>query len=268
MHDIIVFCKSYRGDVERFAVLHRSMLRHNADQIPFYAVVPRDDLALFRDRFGSDVQFLVDDDVADLSTAGQNWIGQQLIKFNFYKTKITKNYFLVDSDFYFIKEFRKSDLIANPDVPYTVMLSKEFFLQGLLREDDPEFMGMLNEVLGLMGRAKKHLKRPGPDLYFMPGPIWSCRVLEHMEEHFLKPNNLDHFTLLRYCPFENNWYGEWALSTQCIPIIPIEPLFKEYIREKHVLEDKARGMTLEKLSRFYHGLSLSSKWNPMLEWVD
>ncbi len=268
MHDIVVFCKSYRGDLERFAVLNRSMLKHNRDQIPFYAVVPNADLDLFKNRFGSDVNFLADEDVLNIDFVGQNWIGQQIIKFNFYKLEITKNYFLVDSDFYFIKDFFRSDLLVNPDLPYTVVLSKEFFLQGLLRDDDPEYVGMLKEVLSLMGRAKKYVKRPGPDLYYMPGPIWSCRVLKHMEEHLLKPNNFTHFDLLRYCPFENNWYGEWALSTQCIPIVPIEPLFKEYVREKFVLEDKARGMTLEKLSQFYHGLSMSAKWNPLLEWID
>lgn len=268
MHDIIIFCKSYRGDIERFAVLHRSILRHNPENIPFYAVVPQDDLQLFRGRFSQDVTFLADDDVVDISIAGQNWIGQQLVKFNFYKCKIAKNFLVVDSDFFFIKDVLKSDLLVNSDTPFTVISSKENFLQGILRKDDDEYVSMLNNVLSLMGRAKTHMKRSGPDLYFMPGPIWSSKVLEDMENKMMIPNNFSYYDILRYCPFENNWYGEWALASQCIPIVPIEPLFKEYVREKFVEEDKNRGVNLKILSRFYHGISLSSKWNNMIEWSD
>lgn len=265
MHDIIVFCKSYRGDLERYAVLHRSMQKHNADSIPFYTVVPREDLSFFKDKFDN-VNWLTDDDILNISDVGQNWIGQQLIKLNFYKTKIAKNFLLVDSDFFFIKDFHKTDLIFDAETPFTVISSKELFFHGLLQKDDQEYIGMLNEVLSLMGRAKKYTNRPGPEMYFMPGPIWSSKVLEHMEEHLLKPNGFRHYDILRYCPFENNWYGEWALHSRCISIYPIEPLFKEYVREKFVQEEKARGVDLEHISRFYHGISLSSKWNPMIEW--
>lgn len=268
MHDIIVFCKSYRGDIDRYAVLCQSVQKHNPEKIPFYTVVPREDLPMFRDRFGNASEWLADEDILDISDVGQNWIGQQLVKLNFHKTKIAKNFLLVDSDFFFIKDFGRNDLLFDADTPFTVISSKELFFHGLLRKDDDEYIGMLNEVLFLMGRAKKFTNRPGPDLYFMPGPIWSSKVLEHMDEYLLRRNGFKHYDVLRYCPFENNWYGEWALHSRCIPIYPIEPLFKEYVREKFVWEEKAQGVDLQHIARFYHGISLSSKWNPMTEWKD
>ena len=46
MKDLVLFCKTYNGDIERFKVLKESVDKFNVDKIPFYVVCPKKDKEL------------------------------------------------------------------------------------------------------------------------------------------------------------------------------------------------------------------------------
>ena len=46
-YDLVLFCKSYRGDFERACTLKKSIDKHNADNLPFIMVVPASDYDMF-----------------------------------------------------------------------------------------------------------------------------------------------------------------------------------------------------------------------------
>jgi len=48
MENIILFIKSYRGDLQRCVALAESIEKYNKDNIPFYISVPTDDIELFK----------------------------------------------------------------------------------------------------------------------------------------------------------------------------------------------------------------------------
>ena len=49
-HKLILYCKSFRGDLERANVLFESIKKHNKDNIPFYFQIPKSDLELFQNK--------------------------------------------------------------------------------------------------------------------------------------------------------------------------------------------------------------------------
>ena len=52
-HKIVIFCKSYRGDLDRVKVQLESIIKHNKDNIPYYISVPISDKDLFVDKLGN-----------------------------------------------------------------------------------------------------------------------------------------------------------------------------------------------------------------------
>ena len=120
-HKLILFCKSFRGDIKRAEILYESVKKFNKDNIPFYFQIPRADYNLWKDTFGTDGHtILFDEDVTSLVN-NQSHFTQQLYKMEFYKTKIAEYYIIVDSDFYFIKEFTTEDFISPDGIPYLIM---------------------------------------------------------------------------------------------------------------------------------------------------
>ena len=51
----------------------------------------------------------------------RGWESQQIVKSSFWKLNLCKNYMMIDSDSYFIKEFTCDDFLYDDETPYTVM---------------------------------------------------------------------------------------------------------------------------------------------------
>ena len=96
MHKIVLYCKSYDKDVYRAKTLLDSIIKFNIDNIPFYISVPKKDIELFRNILGNEHYILLDDESIDSENSG--WIGQQIIKSQFWKLGLCKNYICIDSD--------------------------------------------------------------------------------------------------------------------------------------------------------------------------
>lgn len=262
MESLVLYCKSYRGDVLRVKSLLESIKQYNQDNIPFYISTPYKDKEIFTNTLGTEGWVWVDDNSIDPNTEG--WLGQQIVKSNFWKLNLCENYLCLDSDSFFIKPFYKRDFLAEDNNPYTVIHEQKELLEWSIKNlpfDIKEgFKKNRIKIMDLLGRKGK--------LYdFGPSPfIWSRKVWEALESFYTKPNNLTFKDLLEYSHSELTWYGESLLAFKSIPIYPIQPLMKVYHYKEQYIEDKSKELTISDISQNYLGIIMQSNWGAPLKY--
>jgi hypothetical protein len=258
MEKIVLYCKSYYKDVKRVKCLLNSITINNCDNIPFYISVPEADIDIFKNTLGDSGYVLITDESID--TVNQGWLGQQIIKSQFWKLGICENYVCIDSDSIFIKPFYVSDFMYNDTVPYTICHEHRELFEFMDKHPmhfDP-YDGYKNDRLSIMDI----FQRSGVIYDFGPSPvIWSSVVWKSLHEQYLEPNNLKFIDLLSNVPSEFTWYGEWLLYDNTIPIYPRGPLFKVYHYSSQYEYDKHYNIDNDKLSKYYLGIILQSNWD-------
>jgi len=268
MDNIVLYCKSFNRDLNRVKVLVDSIDKFNQDKISFYISVPNSDYNLFRNTLGNDINLIPDEEIYDNKNLGENWYTQQIIKSNFWKLKLCKNYVCLDSDSYFIKSFNINDFIFDEDIPYTVIHEqKELFSWSSSKIEllgfDPK-NDFINDRQKIMNGI---FERNGKIYDFGPSPvIWSAKVWADLEEKYIKPNNLAFEKLLEYSPSEFSWYGESLLNFHSISLHPIEPLFKVFHYPQQYIEYKQNKITEEMISQNYFGIVMQSNFNSPIKY--
>ena len=258
MEKIVLYCKSYRNDVNHVKYLLESINKYNKDNIPFYVSVPTDDMNLFKDTLGSDGYNLISDSEAVGMDLPSNFITQQIVKSEFWKTGVCHNYMMIDSDSYFIRDFYISDLMYDEETPYTVMHECKDLLQftsrrgmDFVKKSFVEDRAFVQNIFNRKGRAYD----------FGPCPtIWSSKVWKSLKEGYLDPNGLTFMNLMEAKHCEFHWYGEWLLKKRPIDIVPVEPLFKAFHYREQYLESKQMGENEKILSENFMGIVLDTNW--------
>jgi len=262
MDKLIIYCKSYKNDVQRVKILFESIIQYNTDNIPFYISTPKQDKSLFEEVLGTKNWNWVDDN--DIDSDNEGWIGQQIIKSNFWKLGLCENYLCLDSDTYFIKPFTYQDFFYGKDIPFTLIHEQQELFHWAYKKlpfDIYEsFKKNRIKIMDVFGRKGK-LYDFGPS-----GFIWSSKVWKDLEEKYLLPNNLNFKNLIEYANSELTWYGETLLAFNSIQIFPTQPLFKMYHYKEQYIEDKNRGITEEDLSQNYLGIIMQSNWGAPLKY--
>ena len=262
MEKIVLYCKSYRNDVDRAKVLLDSINQYNVEKLPFFISVPKNDMAIFQKFLGTKDYTLIPDEDIDPMTSG--WVGQQVVKSQFWKLGLCENYLCLDSDSQFIRNFGKNDFMYTEDVPYTVCHEyKEFFefMDKYPMPFDPhiDFYNERKAVMDIFGRT-------GVIYDFAPSPlIWSTKVWSSLVENYLKPNKLTISDAYSVIHSEFTWYGEWLLVNNIIPIYPREPIFKSYHYRHQYEMDKQQGVTVERLAKYYLGYIINTNWGAPLK---
>jgi hypothetical protein len=269
---IVLFCKSYRDDVLRARQLAESIVKFNADALPFYMAVPKADIGLFRERLaGLPVELLTDEQIVAADpridklkfAAARGYVGQQVVKASFWRLGKAENYLWLDSDSYFIKEFRTGDFIGAGGVPFTVMHEAKELLQfGALKNMRKVARDWENTCAKVMDRFGSRHRIWA----FGPSPvIWSNKVLRDLDEKLLLPRGLTILDALTELPVELVWYGEALLAFKSIPIVPIEPLFRVYHYEEQYYFWKEAGETDAVVAANYFGVCRQSAWDKDLD---
>lgn len=264
MENIILFCKSYRNDLDRFKVLTESILKHNKDNIPFYVSIPKKDKDLFIPILDHpDHHIVFDEDVTTLIDS-QSHFTQQLFKIEFMRTQdIAKHYFLMDSDMYFIKDFSTADFF-NGDIPYMTMHECKDFLEysynmfGDNRANE-WFLSERLPIMELFGRKGKAYDYSGS------ANLYIAEVFKKLYDEYCVPNNLTFLDLLNHCSSENTWYGEYALVSKT-PFYPCAPMFKTFHTKWQYNHYKSLNLTEETLSNNYLGITMQSNWGSPLKY--
>jgi hypothetical protein len=267
MEPIVLYCKSYRGDVMRAQRLALSIQKYNDDEIPFYVSVPEADMLLFQEHLaGLKVTFICDEEIISANPKYNlehirlmpGTLSQQVVKSEFWRLGLSENYVCLDSDNEFIRKFYKTDFLAPDGNPYTVITEGKEFLEFSARYRLPKvpvnFQKDSKQVQELFRRKGKIYS------FGIPPLVWSKKVWMSLEEGMLNPRNQSLADLIIQCPHELRLYGEALLKYRPIPLWPCEDIFKNYLYQAQYFFDKKRGVTVEMLSKNYLGIVRQSNW--------
>lgn len=251
-HHFGIFCKSYRGDIERVVEMSKSINEYNTDNVPFYISVPPEDVAMFKQHIPYYTEIIDDRTITD-NYGG--WHGQQYVKAKFYKTNLCRFYLVIDSDSYFIKPFAISDFLVDNETPYMVMHQHEDMLEWTDRyarecfHFDPRktFEEQYTIISNYMGRK-------GKLYHYGPTPcIWDSEVWRWADEKY----TID--KLFSISCTEIKWYGELVLA-KGDKFLPCGPLFKVFHYRPQYEFYKQLGWTVDDFRHQYFGIILQSNW--------
>lgn len=261
MHQLAILIKTYKPDFDSAKILINSINEYNIDKIPVYISINDEDYDFFKTNLETNHTLLKDSSIYKTNVK-DGWRYQQIIKTQFYRLNVCKNYLCIDSDSQFIKNFYKSDFLYSEDVPYTIMHESKTFLETMerinIKTEDIFFKQALKTTRKILG-TKGKLWDYGPSPY-----LWSCKVWKHFNEVFLINKNQSFEAFFNEIeknaiPSETVIYGEYLRVCNLIPILPIEGFFKVYhYKEQFELEKKYHD--LDKLKKVYLGIIFQSNW--------
>jgi hypothetical protein len=267
VHDLVLYCKSYRNDFLRLKRLLASIDRFNADGLPFYISTPIADHELLIQIVGQEgYHWVADEEIvranaqADFAAyqAMPGGLSQQIIKSEFWRLGLTENYLCLDSDSLFIRPFYRPDFMAVDGNPYTVLHQNKELLQ---LATDRGHLRVERDLRVEAERVKALFARVGPNFYCAPAPfIWSAKVWQSLDQGYLQPNDISLWKLISPAHPETLIYAEALLKYRAIPLIAIEPLFRTYHFDWHYYLMKRLGETEEKLRQNYLGVIYQSAW--------
>jgi hypothetical protein len=267
MLNFVLYCCTFRKDLLRTVKLAKSIREHNKNKIPFYISVPADDVELFKkylkefdviifdekDIFGSNPKL----DVQKLYSI-RGGLRQQVIKSEFWRLGISKNYLVLDSDCIFIRDFDESDFLFKDDVPYSIIHEGRDLLQATERFGPKKIR---QHFLEDREPIKAALNRAGVTYDFGYAPfLWSGKVWESLDANYLTPNGMNFLDAVLLCGSEFTWYGESLINFRAIPIYPREQLFKHYHYEHQLWADQVLGYKESLLAHDYLGVVYQSNW--------
>jgi hypothetical protein len=271
VHDLVLYCKSYRKDFLRLKRLLASISQFNADGIPFYISTPSDDYPLLIEIIGnqgyewvSDESIVVSNEHASANAnlaryqAMPGGLSQQIVKSEFWRLQIAENYLCLDSDCVFIRPFYRADFLSAEQMPYTVLhQNKEFFQLA----SDRGHHQVERDLRAEAERVKALFGRSGPNFYCAPAPfIWSAKVWQSLDQEYLKPKGITLWDAVTPEYPETLIYGEALLKYRAIPVLAIEPLFRIYHYEWQYFLMQRLGETEAKVAQHYLGIIYQSAW--------
>ena len=197
---------------------------------------------------------LVDAPVAGLRTG---YINQEIVKLAFWELGLADNYFTVDSDAVFIRNFATSDFMRDATTPYTVLV-QDLDLKVQPRYYREHWVGREASIR----RIQEAIGLDDPIVRTCHGhQVMSAAVLRSLREEFLAPREWDYADALALAPLEYSWYCLWLQRTHVIPIHQIEPLVKVFHNEDQHLDHIVGGLTLDDLARGYLAVVVNSNFS-------
>ena len=263
MTPIALLVKSYSGDLPYAERLFASIRRHNVASIPVFLVVPDTDVDAFAPITGSDTTLLPEsmfgDHLVEEFTAGisAGYMNQEIIKLAFWETGLAENYFCVDSDAQFIRDFTPSDFLASGTTPFTLMSE-----DADLRVEPGYYRDTWQTRAAALERLRSAIDYQGLWPLTVHGhAIFSSTALRSFKEDFLDPRGWDYVDALAIAPYEPSWYTAWVLHATPIPIVRREPIVKTFHTPTQHLEYVLRGVQEADVARGYLAVVVNSNFS-------
>jgi hypothetical protein len=263
MTELALLVKSYKDDFEYAERLVKSINVHNADLLPVYIVVPDEDVAQFSVFASNTIQVLSENLFANHlvheETAGfrPGYINQEIIKLAFWELGLCENYFCVDSDAEFIRDFDRADFMAQPGTPFT------FLTEDRELKAEPEyFVDTWQTRMKSLEKIRVEIGYQGRWLLTVHGhAVFSGKVLQSFVTDFLNPRGWDYRDALAISPYEPTWYNTWLLHSGVIEIVPREPIVKTFHNSTQHLDYVMRDIDPEDLARGYIAVVVNSNYS-------
>ena len=263
MHNLVLYCKSFLGDLERLINLTESIEKHNIDKIPFYVSVPHNEKRIFEDKLPTWVE-IIDDELVYYPPVNpiRGWHQQQIVKAKFYLSGISRYYVSIDSDSYFFKDFTWKDFMVDLSTPYLVMhdgtslhewwdrFGKEHYNFDIRKTDTEEY-NSIKQILGNEGTKQWD---------FSPSPfVWDTQVWQWLDKEY----GIEE--LFQKHPNELKFYGEGAIKSGA-RFQSTGPLFKCMHYPEQYEHYKNLGYTEENFHPQYLGMVMQSNWGAPIKY--
>jgi len=239
-----------------------SLDTHNVTEIPTWIVVPDADRPLFarferphRQILGESMfsEHLVTEPIGGLRVGYAN---QEIVKLAFWELGLVDNYFTVDSDAVFVRDFDHSDLMFDDTTPYTVLVQ-----DNDLKVDSDYFTRYWTARESSLRIIQAEIGFDDPRFLTCHGhQIMSARVLRSLRDEFMQPRGWTYRDMLAVSPYEFSWYNMWLQYRECIPIYAREPLIKVLHSAEEHLRYAMAGTTFEDVARGYLGIVVNSNF--------
>ncbi len=257
-----IYCKTYNKDIKEFKRLLTSFNKFNKDNIKFYVSVPAVDFELFKEFDCGNVRLITDESFAlkyfeteKYSRYSTGYINQEICKLAFFETGFAENYFCVDSDAEFIRDFYFSDFMADENTPYTVLvqekeLSCEKFYKRFTAQRKENIERIFNET-GLKDRRYRSCQGM---------QVINSRVMKSLKEDFMALKGLSYKDLIKISPFEFSWYNAWFQKCGLVREMAVEPFFKTFHSRVEYNFARFKNIKLEDYAKQYIGIVLNGNW--------
>ena len=275
MKPFVLYCKSYRTDLNRVIRLAKSILQFNTENIPFYVSVPQPDVPLFLEHLKClNVELISDEAIIQASPRIElaqvrslpGHIAQQIVKSEFWRLGISDAYLCLDSDALFIRPFSASEFITLEGNPYTVIDEGQSLLEDAVRHKKnrilQDFHHEAQQVQQLFDRRGRHYS-------FGPFPlVWHKAVWESLDTEYLQTRGMSFADAILKAPIESRWYGEALLQYQAVPLLPCQQFFKVYHYAWQLDQDTRSSVGREQLAKIYSGVIYQSSWEREMDWPE
>lgn len=216
MYNFAILCKTCYRDIECLKLLLSSIKKYNIDHIPVCLCIAKTEKKLLIPVINEfkpnlNINIFYDEDIIssycnEKIKEMDNWLFQQFIKLSFYKTNFAKHYLLIDSDCYFIQEFKEEFFLFEKNTPYfpiTGHTKAERFPLQILYDWDINYKNnsIISDYVGYKGESIT---------IDMPFII----TTEYMKklEIFIKNKGHSLLDILELKPYEMQWYLEFVVA--------------------------------------------------------
>jgi len=262
--------KTYAADLQYAQRLVASFDLHNVDGIQLFCIVPEQDQHLFAPLASDTVTMLTEESFLKYFTSEAvhdirpGYINQEIVKLAFWELGLADNYFCVDSEAVFIRDFGFSDFIAPDGFPYSVLVEDRELIV------EPEYFERYWRSREVNHRAiAETLSWQDPIIRTCHGhQTFSSIVLQDFKNQFLSPRGWSYLDALKVAPYEFTWYNLWLQKSEAIPIHQREPFVKVFHHERQHLEYIVRGVDTEDIARAYLAVLVNSNFSRNLGPVD
>lgn len=267
---LVTMLKSYAGDYEYVERLVPTYRRHNIDSLPLYIVVPGADLSIFAPFADENTFVIADEDVttdylsieqAMRMGAGSGIANAGVAKLAFGLLGIAENYFAIDSDTVFIRDFRTSDFLDASGTPYLIadaypdLATDPFYSSRYWASRSAAFSQVLN-TLGV----EELLNRTS-----LCSQVISSKYVESLMAH-LAQRGMTFADAMFVSIYEFFWYGAWALSHRSMEIR--RDFVKVIHHQGEHLALHLSGVRSHTLASTYLGVIVNSNWSRQYGIVD
>lgn len=266
MRKFAFLLKTYEKDFSYVKRLLISFAKHNRDNIHCYVVTSIEQGKRLFDALNDEIKkncsFIAEEEWGEwLTNESVNgiqagYINQEIIKLAFWEKRLCENYFCIDSDSVFIRDFYFSDFMYDEETPYTVLIEDKelkadpYYYQAYWVQRE-EYLKKIQQELGFIN--KKLMTCHGFQTF-------NCSVLADLKTKYMEPNGYSYIDLMRIAPYEFSWYNLWLQKSNVIALHPCEPLFLVFHTRYQLYLSWILGKSLDDLKRSYVGIVINSNW--------
>ena len=262
MTPLVMLLKSYRGDYEYARRLVDSFTAHNSHALNMFVLVPEADVELFDSLVTDHVHVMSEEPLAHYFTNHEvngirpGYINQEIVKLAFWELGLAENYFCVDSDAEFVRDFTASDFLAPDGFPYTVLVEDKDL------KTDPAY------YRDYWSQRERSIATIAECIGFDEAVVRTCHghqvfntsVLRSWKEQFLDPRGWSYLDALKVSPYEFSWYSLWLQKMQEIPLHQREPLVKVFHSSHEHISSILSGIDQNDLARAYVAVVINSNY--------